>query len=423
MKRSFYERIDEALCSEKLANGLQVYVVPRPGFARKYAFFATRYGGMDTRFRLDGTWRDTPAGIAHYLEHKMFDTREGNALQELAKNGAEPNAFTSNAMTGYYFDATEHFEENLEILLSFVSIPYFTQESVEKEQGSIGQEIRMIEDEPDWQLYTRMMKALFHTSTARTAIAGTVESIAQITAETLYDCHKAFYTPSNMVLTVVGDVDPIHVTDIANRILPKLSGPEIERDYGEEPETVAEKSVSAEMEVSTPQFLTGFKCRPTGNGEEYLRTTFLGEMASDILLGESSPLYTALYEKGLINATFGGAFEMLPGVAYLYAGGDSREAEAVADAIRKEAARIAAEGVDPDLFEQVRRSAFGSSLRGYNSFENVAVGLTEGYFHGYDPFRFPQIFESITREDIADFFRENITEEHQVLSQILPKEE
>ena len=130
--------------------------------AAKYALFATRYGGMDTRFRLNGQWLDTPAGIAHYLEHKMFDTKEGNALQELAKNGAEPNAFTSNAMTGYYFDSTEHFEENLEILLSFVSVPYFTDESVDKEQGIIGQEIRMIEDNPDWQVYTRMMQALYH---------------------------------------------------------------------------------------------------------------------------------------------------------------------------------------------------------------------------------------------------------------------
>ena len=178
-----------------LPNGLQICVVPKPEHAKKYAFFATRYGGMDTRFCLDGKWLDTPAGIAHYLEHKMFDTKEGNALQELAKNGAEPNAFTSNAMTGYYFDSTEHFEENLEILLSFVSIPYFTEESVAKEQGIIGQEIRMIEDNPDWQLYTRMMQALYQKSTARTSIAGTVESISHITAETLYDCHKAFYNP------------------------------------------------------------------------------------------------------------------------------------------------------------------------------------------------------------------------------------
>ena len=326
MKQVFYERIGESVCREKLANGLQIYVVPKPEHARKYAFFATRYGGMDTRFSLNGQWLDTPAGIAHYLEHKMFDTKEGNALQRLAQNGAEPNAFTSNAMTGYYFDSTEKFEENLEILLSFVSIPYFTDESVAKEQGIIGQEIRMIEDNPDWQLYTRMMKALYRSHAARESIAGTVESISHITAKTLYDCHRAFYTPSNMVLTVVGNVDPIHVVDLARRILPPEGGPVIPRDYGQEPAAVAEKETKMAMEVAMPQFLTGFKCDPAPEGEDYMRLAAIGDMACDILLGDSSPLYQRLYEEGVINTSFGGAFEMMPGVAYLYAGGDSKDA-------------------------------------------------------------------------------------------------
>ena len=421
MNQSFYERIGESVYRETLPNGLQVCVVPKPGYAKKYAFFATRYGGMDTRFRLDGKWLDTPAGIAHYLEHKMFDTKEGNALQELAKNGAEPNAFTSNAMTGYYFDSTEHFEENLKILLSFVSVPYFTDESVAKEQGIIGQEIRMIEDNPDWQIYTRMMQALYQNSTARTSIAGTVESISHITAETLYQCHKAFYMPSNMILTAVGDVDPVHVVDLARSILPRERGEEIPRDYGTEPADIAQKETSMAMEVSTPQFLTGFKCTPAPEGEDYLRMSAIGDMACDILLGDSSPLYLRLYDQGLINTSFGGAFEMMPGVAYLYAGGDSRDARAVAGEIYREAERLAAEGIDEDFYQQVRRATFGEQLRGLNSFENIAVSLTEGYFRGYDPFRFPQVFGSITKDDILAFLRENLREERAVLSEIVPK--
>ena len=421
MNQSFYERIGESVYRETLPNGLQVCVVPKPGYAKKYAFFATRYGGMDTRFRLDGKWLDTPAGIAHYLEHKMFDTKDGNALQELAKNGAEPNAFTSNAMTGYYFDSTEHFEENLKILLSFVSVPYFTDESVAKEQGIIGQEIRMIEDNPDWQIYTRMMQALYQNSTARTSIAGTVESISHITAETLYQCHKAFYTPSNMILTAVGDVDPVHVVDLARSILPRERGEKIPRDYGTEPADIAQKETSVAMEVSTPQFLTGFKCTPAPEGEDYLRMSAIGDMACDILLGDSSPLYLRLYDQGLINTSFGGAFEMMPGVAYLYAGGDSRDARAVAGEIYREAERLAAEGIDEDFYQQVRRATFGEQLRGLNSFENIAVSLTEGYFRGYDPFRFPQVFDSITKDDILAFLRENLREERAVLSEIVPK--
>ena len=421
MNQSFYERIGESVYRETLPNGLQICVVPKPGYAKKYAFFATRYGGMDTRFQLDGKWLDTPAGIAHYLEHKMFDTKEGNALQELAKNGAEPNAFTSNAMTGYYFDSTEHFEENLKILLSFVSVPYFTDESVAKEQGIIGQEIRMIEDNPDWQIYTRMMQALYQNSTARTSIAGTVESISHITAETLYQCHKAFYTPSNMILTAVGDVDPIHVADLARSILPREGGDKIPRDYGMEPAEIAQKETSMAMEVSTPQFLTGFKCTPAPEGEAYLRMSAIGDMACDILLGDSSPLYLRLYDQGLINTSFGGAFEMMPGVAYLYAGGDSRDARTVAGEIYREAERLAAEGIDEDFYQQVRRAAFGEQLRGLNSFENIAVSLTEGYFRGYHPFRFPQVFDSITKDDILAFLRENLREERAVLSEIVPK--
>ena len=233
MKETAYTRIGEKTLWTKLDNGLAVCVVPKPGFAKKYAFFATRYGGMDMRFERGGEWLDTPAGIAHYLEHKMFDTEAGNALQELAKNGAEPNAFTSNAITAYYFDSTEHFYENLKILLSFVSIPYFTEESVAKEQGIIGQEIDMIEDNPEWQVYKRLMECLYRTSPARVSVAGSVESISHITAKTLYDCHKAFYTPSNMCLCVVGDVDEEQVLSIAREILPKEGGPVIPRDYGE----------------------------------------------------------------------------------------------------------------------------------------------------------------------------------------------
>ena len=296
MKEMEYSRIGETAVWKTLPNGLPVCVIRKPGYTRKYAFFATHYGGMDLRFQLDGRWLDTPAGIAHYLEHKMFDTEDGNALQELAKNGAEPNAFTSNAMTGYYFDSTEHFEENLRILLSFVSVPYFTDESVEKEQGIIGQEIGMIEDNPEWQVYKKLMQAMYRTSPARVSVAGDLESISHITAQTLYDCHKAFYTPANMCLVVVGDLDPLSVFSLAEEVLPKSSGPSIPRDYGEEKElTPLEAETSCRMEIAMPTFLLGFKCPPMSGGQEQMRRTLIGELSCDVLLGDSSPQYAKLY--------------------------------------------------------------------------------------------------------------------------------
>ena len=423
MEKKLYERIGEEVLRATLPNGLPVYIVPKKGFSRKYALFATRYGGMDMRFEKDGQWLDTPAGIAHYLEHKMFDTQEGNALQELAKNGAEPNAFTSNAITCYYFDATEKFYENLEILLSFVSVPYFTDESVQKEQGIIAQEIGMIEDNPEWQVYKQLMQALYHTSPARTPVAGSVESISHITAQTLYDCHKAFYTPANMCLVVVGDVKPERIIASANQILPAKSGPLIRRDYGAEEElTAAEHFVSAAMEVSMPTFLVGFKCPPQHGGEQQHRFTAIGELACDVLMGESSPLYARLYAEGLINGSFGAAFDLLPGASYVYAGGDSKDPQAVAEAILAEAQQLVSQGMDGDYYCRVVNANFGAALKALNSFESIAVSMAEGCFQGYDPYRFPEVYDSITVEDVLDFLRQNMTRDHMALSVITPKE-
>lgn len=424
MDKKLYPRIGEEVIWVTLDNGLPVCIVPKKGFSRKYALFATRYGGMDMRFRLNGQWLDTPAGIAHYLEHKMFDTEDGNALQELAMNGAEPNAFTSNAITCYYFDSTEKFYENLEILLSFVSVPYFTDESVEKEQGIIGQEIGMIEDNPEWQVYKQLMQSLYHTSPARTPVAGSMESIRKITAQTLYDCHRAFYTPANMCLVVVGDVEPQQVLDIARRVLPKDSGELIDRDYGaEEPTEAAQAYAEEHMEVSMPSFLVGFKCPPQHGGEEQHRFAAIGELACDVLIGESSPLYARLYSQGLINGSFGAAFDILPGAAYAYAGGDSKDPKAVAEAILAEAQRLAREGVDEDYYKRIVNANFGAALRELNSFESIAVSMAEGRFQGYDPYRFPEIYDSITAADVLAFLRENVTRSHMALSVIAPKEE
>ena len=350
MKTLTYPRIGEKAIWETLPNGLPICVVPKPGYARKFAFFTTRYGGMDMRFQLDGQWLDTPAGIAHYLEHKMFDTADGSAMQDLARGGAEPNAYTSNAVTAYYFDCTEHFYDNLRILLSFVSVPYFTDESVEKEQGIIAQEIGMIEDNPEWQVYRQMMQALYRHSPVRQSVAGSVESIRQITAQTLYDCHKAFYTPANMCLVVVGDVDPAEVVRAAREVLPRESGPAIPRDYGREEDLTPHMTrIEDRMEVAMPTFLLGFKCPPVPEGPDRMRLDILGDLACDVLMGESSPLFTRLYSQGLINGTFDSAYDLLPGAAYVFCGGDSNDPEAVQQAVLGRGTRGGPGGGGPGL--------------------------------------------------------------------------
>ena len=421
MKTQDYPKLAERVSRRRLSNGLEVVVVHKPYHAKSYAFFAARYGGMDLRFRVNGQWRDTPAGVAHYLEHKMFDTEEGSAAQELAKNGAVDNAFTSNAITAYYFESTEKFYESLRVLLSFVSVPYFTQESVDKEQGIIAQEIRMIEDDPEWRVYANLMECLYRDSPVRVPVAGSVESIRQITPQTLYDCHKAFYTPANMVLVCVGGMDPDKAAALAEEILPKTSGPAVERCYGgEEDQRPAARKREMSMEVSMPMFLAGYKCRPCQGGEELLRRSMIGDMACDVLFGDSSPLYTRLYEEGVINGSLGGSFDVLPGAAYLCVGGDTKEPYRVFEEITREAGRLGEKGIDEGFYQQIRRAAYGQMLRSLNSFENIAVSMAEGYFRGFDYYRFPEIFETVAKADVEAFLRENITSDHAAVSIITP---
>ena len=416
-----YPRLGEKIYRHRLSNGLEVVVASKPRHARSYAFFATRYGGMDLRFQLDGRWLDTPAGIAHYLEHKMFDTEEGNVLQEFAKNGAYDNAFTSNAITAYYVECTEHFYDNLRLLLRFVSVPYFTAESVEKEQGIIAQEIRMTEDDPDWRIYADLMECLYKDSPVRIPVAGTVESIRQITPQTLYDCHKAFYTPGNMVLVCVGDMDPDRVAEEAEAILPRESGPAIDRDYGvEESLAPSEKERTLTMEVSMPMFLAGYKCRPQSGGEALLRQSIIGDLACDVLFGDSSPLYTRLYEEGVINGSLGGNFDMLPGVAYLYVGGDAKDPRRVFEEIGRQAGKLGEEGIDEAFYQQIRRASYGGMIRSLNSFENIAVSMAEGYFRGFDYYHFPEVFDTVSKADVEAFLRENVAGERAALSIIQP---
>ena len=424
MERREFSRLGETMYREKLENGLTVFVFPKPEFEKGYAFFAANYGGMDVRFCQDGTWRDTPAGVAHYLEHKMFDTKEGNALQDLAANGASPNAFTSTAITGYYFESTDHFADNLRILLSFVSQPWFTQESVDKERGIIGQEIRMIEDNPDWRVFTNLMAALYEKHPVRLSVAGSVESIAQITPETLYQCHEAFYNPANMVLCMAGQMDPEAVCALAREVLPAQPKPAAQRDLGgEEPVGAARSLVEQTMAVSTPIFQLGVKGDAPQMGREGARQELVGELACEALLGNSSPLYARLYREGLINRGFTYGYESLPGAAFLAAGGESKNPQAVRRAVEKEAQRIAREGIDPQLWERIKKGTYGGKVRSLNSFETLCVGQARSFFTGDDLLDFPALFEQVSREDAQDLIARWFVPERMALSVIRPGEE
>lgn len=425
MNTKQYPLLKEEMHHQVLDNGLNVFMVERPNFQKNFVFFATKYGGMDTRFSLDGKeWIDSPAGVAHYLEHKMFDTEDGNALQDLASNGASPNAFTANDMTGYYFECTEKFLDNLKILLSFVSVPWFTEESVEKEQGIIGQEIGMVEDDPNWSVYINLMKGLFHYHPARFSVAGTVESISHITAETLYSCHKAFYNPANMVLVAAGNFDPEELIKVASQVLPGDTGVDPVRDYGkEEPRESCEEEIEVEMEVSAPLFQLGFKGPARAEGIDGLRQEQLGNMASEMLVGTSSPLYAELYERGLLNQNFGAGYESFVGGTLMAMGGESKDPRAVRDAIIKEANRLVEEGLDEALWNRIKKAMYGSEVRSLNSFETICINQAEGFFNGFEFMKFPETYESIQKEEAQEFLKEYIRQDQSCLSVVSPKGE
>jgi predicted Zn-dependent peptidase len=421
--QKYYDNIGETVIGECLENGLATYVFHKPNFEKTFAFFATNYGGMDTRFLVNREWQDTPMGVAHFLEHKMFDTKDGNALQLLSAKGASPNAFTGSAITGYYFEGSEGFYENLETLLSFVSVPYFTKESVEKEQGIIGQEIQMIEDNPNWQAYMNLLAALYHKNPIRNSVAGTKDSIAQITADTLYLCHKTFYQPSNMVLCVAGNVDPERVYQIAKKILPKGGAGKIARDYGgEEPEHVCEEERSLSMEVSIPILQLGFKLKPAEDGRSRLHQKLIGDLLCEAWMGSSSPLYERLYREGLINSGFFYGYESYHGIAFILAGGESRDPAAVREAILQEAERIGKEGLDEGLFRRLKKAAYGNQLRALNSFEYLCVEQARAHFAGEDIWIFPKLYDMIHKEDLEKALGEWISRERTAMAVIRPKE-
>ena len=416
-----YPRIGETVFEEVLDNGLHVFVFPKPEFGKSYAFFATRYGGMDTRFRLGDKWLDTPMGIAHYLEHKMFDTPDGNALQTLSAAGASPNAFTSTDITGYHFECTDKFWDNLRTLLTFVSVPYFTEESVEKEQGIIAQEIRMYEDNPGWQVYHMLMENLYVHNPVRNSVAGSVESIAEITAETLYHCHEAFYTPSNMVLCVEGDVDPETILALAEAELPKECRPVPQADFGEPEDLLPlEKEHRQTMPVSAPQFLIGAKIRHAGKGPAAMRQQIVSMLALRMLLGASSPFYTRLYADGTLNRDFDYDVYLSSGTGTILIDGESADPAKVLAELQAEVARVSEQGFEPASFERAMRSSFGARLRGLEDFDSVCLSMASSAFDDNYAFDSLAMMQTVTKEECEDFIRENLAPERLAISLIEP---
>ncbi|WP_435921185.1 EF-P 5-aminopentanol modification-associated protein YfmH [Paenibacillus sp. DYY-L-2] len=413
MEAVTYDRLQETLYRETMDNGLQVYVLPKPGFQKIYATFSTKYGSIDNHFRVEGQEEvKVPDGIAHFLEHKMFEEPQGDIFATFASQGASANAFTSFDQTVYLFSATEKIKENLETLINFVQHPYFTDQNVEKEKGIIGQEIGMYRDNPDWRVYFGLIEAMYRTHPVHIDIAGTVESIGTITKETLYTCYNAFYHPSNMLLFIVGGVDPEEVFKLVrDNQAGKDYKPQgsIDRLFDKEQLDVNEKRRETKLPVSIPKCLFGFKETKLGfSGKELIRRDLTTKLALDLLLGSSTRLYQKLYDMDLISDSFSHEYNSSNGYAFSAIGGDTKDPERLLEVITEEIKQVTAAGFREEDFERARKKKIGGYLRMLNSPENIAHEFTRYRFRGGDLFEVLPIYESLTLEEVNARLREHI---------------
>ncbi|MEK4526073.1 insulinase family protein [Paenibacillus sp. BGI2013] len=419
-----YEHLQETLYYEVMDNGLHVYILPKPGFQKTYATFATKYGSVDNHFQVEGQEEvKVPDGIAHFLEHKMFEEPTGDIFATFASHGASANAFTSFDQTVYLFSATEYVNENIQTLVNFVQNPYFTDQNVEKEKGIIGQEIDMYADNPDWRVYFGLIEAMYQKHPVHIDIAGTVESIRTITKEMLYECYNTFYHPSNMLLFVVGGVDPQEVIDmVRSNQEQKDYKPQgsIQRFFEPEPEQVGEARREAKLAVSLPKCLFGFKETDVGlTGEQLLRRDMTTQLMMDLLFGSSTRLFQKLYDEDLISDSFGHEYNSSPQYAFSAIGGDTKDPDQLLARIREEVDAIVEKGFESTDFERARKKKIGGYLRMLNSPENIAHEFTRQQFRGGDFFNMLPLYESITLEDVNLRLREHIRWDHLAVSLVV----
>ena len=422
MKREIIESdIGESYVKAVLNSGLKIYILEKPQYNSAYAIFGTKYGSIDNCFSVNGDETTVPEGIAHFLEHKLFESEDGDAFTKYAKTGAYANAFTSFDRTCYLFSCSEGFYENLEILLDFVQSPYFTEQTVKKEQGIIGQEIRMYDDSPGWRVMFNMLKAMYHKHPVSIDIAGTVESIAQIDHNLLYKCYKTFYNPSNMFICISGNVDTEKVLKQIKEGIKETELIEIIRVNVNEPEEIVKPYVEQSLAVAQPMFCFGYK-QAIKSPECSVKDKICTALLLDIIAGDASPLYKQLTDDGLINDDF--STEHFTGYGYsaVLFEGESSNPKLVAEKIRNEVERLKNDGIDKKLFSAIRCGMYGNAIRLFESVEDIAMQMVDCAILDRGLFDDIKYLKSVTVEDV---YKRLLTLEGEkaVLSVITPVEE
>ena len=412
-------KVKEKVYIEKLKNGLTVMVIPKEGIKKKYIIWGTHYGSNDSKFIVPGETQVTevPKGVAHFLEHKMFEQENGrNSLDVLSSLGVNANAFTTNTHTAYLYEATDNFYEALDEFMDYVQHPYFTDENVEKEKGIIGQEIMMYDDYPEWKVYLNALEAMYHTNPVKLDITGTIETISHIDKDILYKCYNTFYNPSNMCLVVCGDFKPNEILkEIEKRLIDKKAEGEIKRIYEKEEETIVNPKIESKMEVSIPLFALGIKCLPPKQKEK-VKTHIAIDILLNLIIGESSNLYQELYKSGIILNMPSFEYEYTDEYAHILISGVSRNPNIFFDMFNKEIDNFINNGINEQDFERVKKMIYGEYIKEYNDVSNIARIFLTDFMKGVNSFDYIEEITALDIEYAKQVLIDNFKKEKMVFS-------
>jgi len=415
------ELLREEMYMKEYPCGLKAFIIPKKGYSKKYAMFSTNFGSIDSKFNLYGKGEiiEVPDGVAHFLEHKLFEQTDGNAMEMFADMGVSSNAFTSFNQTSYLFSCTDKFEEAFELLLRFVQNPDITEESVEKEKGIIGQEIRMYEDDPDWRLYFNLIGALYNDFPVRKDIAGTIESISHINRDVLYKCFDTFYHLSNMAILVVGDVDIDKTFEIIeNKVDINKEKIHIDRGYPKEENEINEERVEVNLDVHNPLFMIGFKNNNEVKND--IRKEIAINIALETLLGKGSEEYINMYEDGLLTSTLDVDCTFEKYYSFVSISGESQKYDEVIDRVMNILEKAKEESVNEEDFMRIKKKFLGEALRQFNSVERIAHSFMSNYFRGVNIFEYVETYEKVTIEDVNNAIKDLIKKENMAVSVVKP---
>lgn len=411
-------QVKEKLYVEKLENGLTIMIIPKKGIRKKYVMWGAHYGSIDNKFIIPGEKEVTevPDGIAHYLEHKMFEQANGkNSLDVLTALGVDANAYTTTNYTTYLFEATDNFYEALDELMDYVQNPYFTDENVEKERGIISQEINMYDDEPEWVVYMNAIRCMYKVNPITIDIAGTVESIKSIDKEVLYKCYNTFYNPSNMAMCFCGDFDPEGIIEeVKKRLVEKPKQGEIKRVFDTEPEEIVKKKIEKEMEVSVPLFVIGIKDKL--EKESIVKKHIAIEILLNILIGKSSKLYKELYESELINSEPFLEYEIGENYAHIGITGTSKNPDDVLEKLLQEVRKLKGQGINQEDLKRIKNMLYGNLVKEFNSVSNISRMFMTDYFKGINSFEYLETYKEVSKEYVEQVLNDVFKEEKTVIS-------